>query len=201
VSLNLRTPLDEPALQAAFGAGLERAAISCEAMSGGRLRVTSAEARRLTTTEVLVSAGGAEVAVAAVYVGFSGRLGGHAVLMLPAPDALSLARILVEGLGEGADHGLADEDAAGMTPLERSGFEELTNVAVAGVLGGLGDHLGEAIHPSVPVFVYDMAGAVLDGIVSNVVDADEMLFAARTMFSQDTRDATGVLLVMPAGRE
>src|SRR5256885_187183 len=120
VSLNVRSPLDDRALQAAFAAGLDLAATSCETMSGGRLRVTSAEARRLTTADVLVSAGGAEVAVAAVYVGFSGRLAGHAVLMLTAPDALNLARILVDDLGEDADHGTADEDAAGMTPLERS---------------------------------------------------------------------------------
>jgi chemotaxis protein CheY-P-specific phosphatase CheC len=121
--------------------------------------------------------------------------------MLTAPDALNLARILVDGLGRDVDHGTADEDAAGMTPLERSAFEEFANVTVAGVLGGLGDHVHEAIHPSPPIFVYDMAGSVLDGIVSSVADADEMLFAARTKFSQDTRDASGVLLVVPAAAE
>ena len=87
-----------------------------------------------------------------------------------------------------------------MTALERSALEEIANVAVSAVLSRLGDHLGEAIHPTVPVFVYDMAGAVLDAIVSVAAGADEMLFAARTRFAQDGRDATGVLLVVPASQ-
>jgi hypothetical protein len=45
-----------------------------------------------------------------------------------------------------------------------------------------------------------MAGAVLDGIVSETAGADEMLFTACTRFAQDDADATGVLLVVPAGQ-
>ncbi len=205
MSILLRDPLDDPALVAAFVAGLAGAASSCERMSGGRLHVSSSEVRRLSATEVLVSAGGPEVAVAAVYVGFSGRLNGHAVLMLPADEARSLARIVLDGL--------VDDDArvpdragddgpslatAGMNALERSALEEVGNVAVSAVLSELGDHLGEPILPTVPVFVCDMAGAILDAIVSDVAAHRELLLAARTRFSQDAREATGVLLVVPA---
>jgi chemotaxis protein CheY-P-specific phosphatase CheC len=198
VSIVLRDPLDDPALLAAFASGLEGAAASCEAMSGGRLHVSSSEIRRLTAADVLVSAGGAEVPVAAVYVGFSGRLSGHAVLMLPAGEGRSLAKIVLGGLTDGSDVGTASIETAGMTTLERSALEEIANVAVSAVLNRLGDHLGEAIHPQVPVFVHDMAGAVLDAIVSDAAGIDETLFAARTRFSQDAQDATGVLLVVPA---
>ncbi len=198
MSISLRDPLDDPALMAAFAGGLLAAASSCHEMSGGHLHVSSSEVRRLTATEVLVSAGGPEVAVAAVYVGFSGPLSGHAVLMLPPVEAQSLARIVLSGLG--TDDGSPSTEAAGMTALERSALEEIANVAVSAVLSRLGDHLGEAIHPTVPVFVYDMAGAVLDAIVSVAAGADEMLFAARTRFAQDGRDATGVLLVVPASQ-
>lgn len=172
-------------------------------MSGGRVHVSSSEVRRLSATDVLVSAGGPEVPIAAVYVGFSGGLSGHAVLMLPPADARSLARIVLGGLTEGT--GASDPAAdpanvadAGLTSLERSALEEVANVAVSAILSRLGDHLGEPIHPTVPVFVYDMAGAVLDGIVSEATGTDEMVFAARTRFAQDDRDATGVLLVVPA---
>jgi chemotaxis protein CheC len=207
VSISLRDPLQDPALLAAFGEGLLLAATSCDQMSSGRLRVTSSEVRRLTVGDVLLSAGGAEVPVAAVYVGFSGRLDGHAVLMLPALEASSLARIVLDGLDDGTGgldstgDGSTTAADAGLTPLERSALEEVGNVAVSAVLSRLGDHLGEAIHPTVPIFVYDMAGAVLDAIVSEVAGAHENLLAARTTFSQDSRDATGVLLVIPAARE
>ena len=199
MSIILRDALDDPAMLAAFAGGLEGAASSCAVMSGGRLHVTSSEVRRLTLSDVLVSAGGPEVAVAAVYVGFSGRLSGHAVLMLPADEARSLARIVLDGLADGSpdDSSIA---TAGMTALERSALEEVGNVAVSAVLSRLGDHLGESIHPTVPIFVYDMAGAVLDAIVSEAAGVDGMLLAARTRFSQDARDATGVLLVVPAAK-
>lgn len=200
MSIRLRDSLDDPALLAAFARGLQGAASSCEQMSGGRVHVSSSEVRRLTATDVLISAGGPEVAVAAVYVGFSGRLSGHAVLMLPADEARSLARIVLDGLTDsttGSDDGSVSIATAGLTALERSALEEIANVAVSAVLARLGDHLGEVIHPAVPVFVYDMAGAVLDAIVSDAAGVDEMLFAARTRFSQDARDATGVLLVVP----
>jgi chemotaxis protein CheY-P-specific phosphatase CheC len=199
VSIQLQ-PLDDPALRAAFAAGLAKAARSCGELSGGRLVVTTSEVRRLSAEDVLISAGGPEVPVAAVYVGFTGLLNGHAVLMLPAEEARGLARIVLDRLGEGAADEVPALEMAGMTPLERSALEETANIAVSAVLSGLGDHIGDAIHPSVPMFVYDMAGAVLDAIVSGVADRDEMLVAARTRFSQDGREASGVLLVVPAAQ-
>jgi chemotaxis protein CheY-P-specific phosphatase CheC len=116
--------------------------------------------------------------------------------MLPPDEALGLARILLHDQ-PAPDAG--ELDTAGMTALERSAVEEVANVAVSAVLNRLGDHLGEAIHPQVPVFVHDMAGAILDAIVSDVAAADETILAARTRFAQDGRGATGVLLVVPAG--
>jgi chemotaxis protein CheC len=198
MSIRLRDALDDPAMLAAFAEGLRAAAATCESMSYGRLRVSSSEIRRLTLADVLVSAGGPEVAVVAIYVGFSGRLSGHAVLMLPAIEARSLARIVIGDLVDGTPDATADIALAGMSALERSALEEIGNMAVSAILDGLGDHFGEAIVPTVPVFAYDMAGAVLDAIVSEVADVDGMLLAARTKFSQDARDATGVLLVVPA---
>lgn len=200
VSIRLRDALDDPALLAAFGAGLRGAASSCEAMSGGRLHVSSSEIRRLTTADVLISAGGPEVVVAAAYVGFFGRLSGHAVLMLPATEARSLARIILDGLVDMTPPGSADIAMAGMSALERSALEEIGNVAISAVLSGLGDHFGETILPTVPAFAFDMAGAVLDAIVSEAADEDGTLLAARTRFSQDGRAAMGVLLIVPAPR-
>jgi chemotaxis protein CheC len=197
VHLSASDVLGDPRLLAAFAAGLDAAAVSCDVMSEGRLIVSSTEVSRLTATDVLVSAGGPEVPVAAVYIGFSGQLSGHGVLMLPALEALTLARIVVGDLSP-IEGDAPSELAAGMTVLERSALEEVGNVAVSAVLNRLGDHLGVAIHPQVPVFVFDMAGAVLDAIVSAVARNDETIFAARTTFSQDGHDVTGVLLVVPS---
>jgi chemotaxis protein CheC len=186
---------------AAFAAGLRGAAARCAAMSGGRLHVASSEVRRLTPAEVLTSAGGGpEEAVVATYVGFSGRLDGHAVLLLAPGEARSLARILLDGLPDGVGLEPSGQADGGLTPLERSAIEEMGNIAVSGVLDPLGDHLGGTIDPTAPVFIHDMAGAVLDGIIGEGAGDDDLVFTARTTFSQDGRAATGVLLVVLAAR-
>ena len=115
--------------------------------------------------------------------------------MFPAGEALELARIVLAGLTPTPEDRTADP----MTALEQSALEEIANVAVSAVLNQLGDHLGEAIHPHAPVFVFDMAGAMLDEIVSDAMGDDDTIFAARTKFSRDGREANGVLLVVPAG--
>jgi chemotaxis protein CheC len=170
-------------------------------MSEGRMVVGTAEVRQLTPDDVLTSAGGSEVLVAAVYVGFSGPISGHGVLMLPLTDARILADTVLAGL-TAADDGLPGFDDAGdLIPLQRSALEELGNVAVSAVLIRLGDEIGEPIHPSVPAFVVDMAGAVLDAIVSDVAGRSDTILAARTTFSQDGRHAQGVLLVVPSSAD
>jgi chemotaxis protein CheY-P-specific phosphatase CheC len=193
-------PLLDAGLLAAFEAGLAAAAAACESMSGGQLVVSSSEIGRLTLSEVLESAGGSEVAVVAIYVGFSGPLSGHGVLLLEPDEARSLALTILGELLDGTDEGLPNPDAGGLTPLQRSVVEEVGNVAISGVLSRLGDAVGEAIHPMVPVFVFDMAASVLDAVVSDVAGASDTILAARTMFSQDGRNATGVLLVVPSPR-
>ena len=195
-------PLLDADLLAAFKAGLAAAAAACEAMSGGQLAVSSSEIGRLTLSEVLDSAGGPEVAVVAIYIGFSGPLSGHGVLLLEPDEARSLALTILGELPDGTDDGVANPDAGGLTPLQRSVVEEVGNVAISGVLSRLGDAVGDAvgdaIHPMVPVFVFDMAASLLDAVVSDVAGTGDTILAARTMFSQDRRSATGVLLVVPS---
>jgi len=188
--------LQDPALMAAFAAGLDAAATSCAVMTDGRLVVSSAEVRRLSLADVLDSSGGPEVPVAGLYVGFSGGLEGHGLMLLPIDEARRLAAGLVEGLID-RDDPLAADDGSGLAPIERSALEEIANVAVSSVLSSLGDELDEQIHPHVPVFVHDMAGAILDSIVTDAARSDGTVFAARTTFTHDGRDSTGVLLVVP----
>ena len=50
-------PLADPGLLGAFVSGLEAAAESCATMSDHRLAVSSSEVRRLSASDVVVSAG------------------------------------------------------------------------------------------------------------------------------------------------
>ena len=189
-----RDPFLDPGLLGAFAEGLRDAAANCAAMSDGGLVFSSPDVRRLSMAEVIASAGGPDVPVAGMYVGFSGGLSGHGVLLLPTAAAKRLAAMVLGGL---PDTSAADPVDSDLTELERSALEEVANVAVSTVLSSLGDYLGEPIHPAVPVFLFDMAGAILDAIAADAAGTDDTVLTARTAFMRDGREATGVLLVVP----
>jgi chemotaxis protein CheY-P-specific phosphatase CheC len=55
------------------------------------------------------------------------------------------------------------------------------------------------VQPTVPVVVADMAGAILDGVIADLMmDADELL-AAHTTFTSNGDTVEGAMLVMPRG--
>jgi chemotaxis protein CheY-P-specific phosphatase CheC len=57
--------------------------------------------------------------------------------------------------------------------------------------------MDEPVHPTVPVAIADMAGAILDGVLADLtMDSDELL-AAHTSFINDGDTIEGALLVMP----
>ena len=81
--------------------------------------------------------------------------------------------------------------------LELSALQEAGNVTISAFLNELGMHLHEPVQPTPPQIVIEMAGAVLDAVLLDLVsDADQVL-AARTTFSEGGRAIDGTLFVLP----
>jgi chemotaxis protein CheC len=58
-------------------------------------------------------------------------------------------------------------------------------------------HLHEPVQPTPPQVVIEMAGAVLDAVLLDLVSEADQVLAAQTTFSEGGRAIDGTLLVMP----
>ena len=92
---------------------------------------------------------------------------------------------------------LADGSVLTFDEMEISALQEVGNVTIGAFLNEVGRHMDEPVHPTVPVAIADMAGAILDGVLADLtMDSDELL-AAHTSFINDGDTIEGAVLVMP----
>ena len=81
-----------------FARAMKRAGEALGSMSGQVIDVQTPLMKRCSAADVLEMAGGAESVVLAIYLGITGSLQGHALLLFAPPDAHRLAQILLAGL-------------------------------------------------------------------------------------------------------
>ena len=181
-----------------FGRAMKRAGEALGSMSGQVIDVQTPMLQRCSAADVLTMAGGPESIVLAVYVGIWGSIEGHALLLFSPADAHRLARILLAGLlGPGELPIETTTDVLAYDELELSALQEAGNVTISAFLNELGMHLHEPCQPTPPQVVIEMAGAVLDAVLLDLVSDAEQMLAAKTIFSEGGRAIDGTLLVLP----
>ena len=181
-----------------FGRAMKRAGEALGSMSGQVIDVQTPMLQRCSAADVLTMAGGPESIVLAVYVGIWGSIEGHALLLFSPADAHRLARILLAGLlGPGELPIETTTDVLAYDELELSALQEAGNVTISAFLNELGMHLHEPCQPPPPQVVIEMAGAVLDAVLLDLVSDAEQMLAAKTIFSEGGRAIDGTLLVLP----
>jgi len=198
VSLTL-SPLAETALARTFARAMTRAAQALAEMSGREIAVATPDVRFCRADEVMALAGGPGTVVVGIYLGITGSLSGHAVLLLPPAGARRLARLLLDGFVDPSTDPAADEGAMDFDEMEVSALQEVGNVTLGTFLNEIGRHLEEPVQPTVPQAIVELAGAILDSVLIDLVgetEADEFL-AARTAFREGDEEIDGTLLVLP----
>ena len=189
------TPVAETVLTHTFSKAMTRAGEAIAEMSGKRVLVTAPSVRRCSASDVIDMAGGADAIVVAVYVGITGSMTGHALLMLSPDGARRLAGILLDGFVEESD--VAASGSLSFDEMQISALQEVGNVTIGAFLNEIGRHLSEPVVPTVPQAVVEMAGAILDGVLMDlIVDSDQIL-AAETTFQEGEDQIQGTLLVLP----
>jgi chemotaxis protein CheC len=191
------TPAAERALERTFERAMGASGRALAEMSGQAIQVIATEVARTSSRQVLDIAGGAGTLVVAIYLGITGSLDGHAVLVLRPDGARRLAAVLLEGFAAPATRADLDPDFPSFDELELSALREVGNVTIAAFLNEVGRHLDEPCSPTVPIAITDMAGAILDAILADLtVDSDDVL-AARTSFINGGDTIEGAVLVLP----
>lgn len=127
--------------------------------------------------------------VVGIYVGFTGNVCGHGLLIFDEPSARWLLERLV---------GSAPATSGWDDPFSRSAILELGNVAVSGFLNGLADWFHMAIVPEAPVLACDILEAILSSIAASVSLAADQAVAISTRFVfDDNAGVHGYLLLLP----
>jgi chemotaxis protein CheC len=165
--------------------GLDDSSQALSSMTTGGIRLQAPRLEFLPLNVVPGIAGGPEVVVVAVYLGIEGDLNGHLMLLFTRETALRVVDMLLE-----APPGTtATLDEIGVSALAETG-----NVCGSSFLNALSDRTGLKIVPTTPVVVTDMAGAILQSVVTELyLNGDEVLMV-ETAFN---REMPGHFLLMP----
>jgi chemotaxis protein CheC len=193
----LLSPTAETVLAHTFARAMVRAGEALGTMSGHELAVSAPDVRFCRAQDVVQMAGGPDTIVVAIYLGITGSLQGHAILLLPPEGAHRLADVLLAGFVDPVEPSLIRAEPLAFGELELSALQEVGNVTLGAFLNEIGRHLQEPVQPTVPQAIIEMAGAILDTILLDLVaDSDEIL-AARTTFHEGDNEIEGALLVLP----
>lgn len=158
-------------------------------MLGREISVSHIGTRRVALREAAGLFGGADAPTAAIYLGMSGDATGHMVLVYPPAIAFQLVDLAL-GDAPGTANSLAE--------MERSVLGEIGNVMGSSFLNTVADVTGVSIRVSPPAVMLDMAGAVLDAALADVmVHGDEAVVVEMTFGTPD-HEVRGTFLVMPS---
>jgi chemotaxis protein CheC len=130
----------------------------------------------------------AESVMTGIYLGVTGDVEGHFLMLLSPDDARALVAPLIAEL---------DPPAEKREELIHSAQGEVGNITASGLLNALADATKLRISPSCPAVVTDMAGAILEMPLLDIAQiADEALYI-ETSITMDTFATTGALALIP----
>ena len=188
----LMEPLSESDMEAwaqVSGAGMANALRGLSKMLGQEIATGVVSTRRVPLMEATELLGGPEAATAAVYFALSGDAQGHMVLVYVPEVAFELVDMAM-GDPPGTTKDLGE--------MERSVLGEVGNVMGGYFLQTLGDVSGMSLRMSPPAVMMDMAGAVIDAVIADIMVFSDEVVVVETEFGTDQRRVHGTFLVMPS---
>jgi chemotaxis protein CheC len=132
--------------------------------------------------------GGPEQVVAAVYSRVSGEVSGHLFFLLSVESAKKMLKNFA-----GLD--VAPGDA--YSEMERSALCEIGNIMTGSYLTSLADLTKLTVHPSVPSFAVDMAGAILGHGALGYGAVSDCALLIDTKFVGGTKEVDSHFILLP----
>lgn len=169
--------------------GVRNALNGLSDMVGKEIEISNLEARYIAIKDVAYLVGGPEQRTAAIYLSVSGAAEGHMIVIYRADTAFELIDLLL-----GQDPGTTDA----LGEMEISALGEMGNIVGSFFLNALADATGLKLRVSPPSVMMDMAGAILDAVLAEIMlDADEALVMQTSFGTEDTQ-INGTFLCLPS---
>lgn len=169
--------------------GIDNAMSGLATMVNQQIKIKSLSLRQVPAKEAPQLIGGPEKLVIGIYLTFDGDATGHILLVHQPEVAFAIIDMLL---------GNAPGSTQSLEEMEQSALAELGNVIGSSFLNAIADALGLSLRPSPPDVILDMAGAILDVAVVEILQESEDVFVSETAFGTDDRQANGTFLVIPS---
>ncbi len=150
--------------------GMTNAINGLSQMVGRDFQINSIGIRKIPAKEMPYVLGGPERMVIGVYITFSGASNGHILAHQPE-FAYSILDLLI---------GNPPGTCKGLDEMTQSALGEMGNITGTFFLNAVADSLGILLEPSPPVVLLEMAGAILDIALAEILTERDDVFIAET---------------------
>ena len=169
--------------------GTDNAMSGLSEMVGTDISVSAFGLRRIPVTEIATIVGGAETMSVGIYLTVSGSADGHLMLIYDPNIAAAFVDLLMfQPVGTTTELG----------DMERSALGEMGNTIGTFFLNALADSTGLDPKPSPPSVMIDMAGALLDVIIADILLTADDTYLVETTFAVEGQEISGVFFVIPS---
>jgi len=175
------------ALKEICNIGMGHAATALNQMIGKTIHLTVPEAGLVHFDEIPELMGGADLVVAGIYFQIQGEVKGNILFIFPRRSTKNLCALLT---------GTEPEDDLSLSELHSSALMEIGNILASNYLAALERLLGKSMSPSVPGVAYDMAGAIVDGILMRVGEEVDQPLVVRASFMDEDHGVDGHLCLL-----
>ncbi len=170
------------------GQGTQNAVSGLSQMVGVNIKITALDLKVIPVANAADLVGGAENEVVVIYVGIVGGASGHIMLVYPLPIAYGLVDMMM-GEAPGTTQELGE--------MEASALQEMGNITGTFFLNSVAENTGLTLMPTPPTVMVDMAGAIIDAALAEIMEKREEMLAMETVFATDSQEIVGTLLVLP----
>ena len=171
-----------------FGEGVNNAIQGLSQMAGREVKVVQMDIKKVPVKDIPDQFGGPEALIIAIYLEIFGKANGHMVVVYKPDVAFGLVDLLLD-----QPTGTTTE----LTDMEYSTLGEVGNIMGSFFLNYLSDTTGQRLKPSPPAVMMDMAGAVLDSTLANILAYTDETYVVDTVFGTNDRRVSGTFMIIP----
>ncbi|MCL5256782.1 MAG: chemotaxis protein CheC [Chloroflexi bacterium] len=170
--------------------GMESSAKALSEMTGQEIGIKPLYIGFSPLKEVPFLVTNPDTPVVGIYLIAYGEINGHIMLLFPIEYAFQLVDTL---MGCWSPEGQQRE----LGEMETSALGEVGNITGSFFLTHLAEVTGKSVQPSPPAVIMDMAGAILDIVLTDVAQKTDKCLLIETAFQQQDCRIEGLLLAVP----
>jgi chemotaxis protein CheC len=168
--------------------GISNSLSGLSQMVGEELSVSSLDIGHYPAKDAVYLIGGADEIVVGIYLSISGDADGRLMLIHTPKVAYDLIDSqLGQPMGSTSQTG----------DMERSVLGEMGNITGSFFLNALADATNLYLIPSPPVLMVDMAGAIMEIALAEIMQEQDFVLAIRASFGTSSQLIDGTFLILP----